>query len=160
MLIIPLTSRGQANGRLTFRFTEERDGFGKLVKHKRKVRPGINPSTNQKIKIHAKTVLQFRVAKAAKSPVPPISASTPTDRIASCSALTRNWYLLPTSTLSPNSEPRTWRYLKLRRKNASQLSLAKASERPLVARINLHHAPGNSTTIEGKFDDWVRSIHS
>jgi hypothetical protein len=95
VLIIPLTSRGQANGRLTFRFTEERDGFGKLVKHKRKVRPGINPSTKQKIKIHAKTVLQFRVAKAAKGPVPPISASTPTDRIASCSALTRNWYLLP-----------------------------------------------------------------
>jgi hypothetical protein len=27
--------------------------------------------------------------------VPPISASTPIDRIASCSALTRNWYLLP-----------------------------------------------------------------
>jgi hypothetical protein len=78
VLIIPLTSRGQANGRLTFRFTEERDGFGKLVKHKRKVRPGINPSTKQKIKIHAKTVLQFRVAKAAKGPVPPISASTPT----------------------------------------------------------------------------------
>jgi GAF domain-containing protein len=25
VLIIPLTSRGQANGRLTFRFTEERD---------------------------------------------------------------------------------------------------------------------------------------
>jgi hypothetical protein len=43
---------------------------------------------------------------------------------------------------------------------ASQLSLAKASERPLVARINLHYAPGKSTTIDGKFDDWVRSIHS
>jgi hypothetical protein len=31
--------------------------------------------------------------------------------------------------------------LKLRRKNASQLSLAKASEWPLVPRINLRHAP-------------------
>ena len=38
-------------------------------------------------------------------------------------------------------------------------SAFKASERPLVARINLHHASGNSTTIEGIFDDWVRSIH-
>jgi hypothetical protein len=24
----------------------------------------------------------------------------------------------------------------------------------------VHHAPGNSTTIEGQFDDWVRPIHS
>ena len=64
------------------------------------------------------------------------------------------------NVIKPNSEPRTWRYLKLRRKNAIQLSLAKASERTLVARINLDHAPGNSTTIEGKSDDWVRSIHS
>src|SRR6266576_788530 len=41
-------------------------GFGKLVKQKRKARTGINPSTKQKIKIPAKTVMKFRVAKAAK----------------------------------------------------------------------------------------------
>jgi DNA-binding protein HU-beta len=41
-------------------------GFGKLVKQKRKVRVGINPKTQQKIKIPAKTVIKFRVAKAAK----------------------------------------------------------------------------------------------
>jgi hypothetical protein len=30
----------------------------------------------------------------------------------------------------------------------------------MAFRIDLDHAPGNATTIEGKFDDWVRSIHS
>ena len=44
-------------------------GFGKLVKQKRKARIGINPKTQQKIKIPAKTVLKFRVAKAAKDAV-------------------------------------------------------------------------------------------
>ena len=38
-------------------------GFGKLVKQKRKAR------TQQKIKIPAKTVVKFRVAKAAKDGV-------------------------------------------------------------------------------------------
>src|SRR6202023_2954170 len=44
-------------------------GFGKLVKQKRKARTGINPSTKQKLKIPAKTVLKFRVAKAAKDAI-------------------------------------------------------------------------------------------
>jgi DNA-binding protein HU-beta len=44
-------------------------GFGKLVKQKRKARTGINPKTQQKIKIPAKTVVKFRVAKAAKDGV-------------------------------------------------------------------------------------------
>ena len=44
-------------------------GFGKLVKQKRKTRIGINPKTQQKIKIPAKTVVKFRVAKAAKDAV-------------------------------------------------------------------------------------------
>ena len=44
-------------------------GFGKLVKQKRKGRMGINPKTQQKIKIPAKTVVKFRVAKAAKDAV-------------------------------------------------------------------------------------------
>ena len=42
-------------------------GFGKLVKQK--ARTGNNPSTKQKIKIPAKTVLKFRVAKAAKDAI-------------------------------------------------------------------------------------------
>jgi DNA-binding protein HU-beta len=44
-------------------------GFGKLVKQKRKARGGFNPKTQQKIKIPAKTVVKFRVAKAAKDGV-------------------------------------------------------------------------------------------
>jgi len=44
-------------------------GFGKLIKQKRKARTGTNPSTKQKIKIPAKTVLKFRVAKVAKDAI-------------------------------------------------------------------------------------------
>ncbi len=44
-------------------------GFGKLVKQKRKARMGFNPKTQQKIKIPAKTVVKFRVAKAVKDAV-------------------------------------------------------------------------------------------
>jgi hypothetical protein len=40
-----------------------------LVKQKRKARTGFNPKTQQKIKIPAKTVVKFRVAKAAKDGV-------------------------------------------------------------------------------------------
>jgi DNA-binding protein HU-beta len=43
-------------------------GFGRLPKRKRKARMGFNPKTQQKIKIPAKTVVKFRVAKAAKTP--------------------------------------------------------------------------------------------
>jgi DNA-binding protein HU-beta len=41
-------------------------GIGKLVKQKRKARMGRNPKTGETIKIAAKTVVKFRVAKAAK----------------------------------------------------------------------------------------------
>ena len=44
-------------------------GFGKLVKQKRKARAGFNPKTHAKIKIPAKTVVKFRVAKAVKDAV-------------------------------------------------------------------------------------------
>jgi DNA-binding protein HU-beta len=44
-------------------------GLGKLVKIKRKARMGRNPATGEAIKIAAKTVLKFRVAKAAKDAV-------------------------------------------------------------------------------------------
>ena len=44
-------------------------GFGKLVKQKRKARTGFNPKTQQKIKIPAKTVVKFRVTKAAKDAI-------------------------------------------------------------------------------------------
>ena len=44
-------------------------GFGKLVKVKRKARMGRNPATGATIKIPAKTVVKFRLAKAAKDAV-------------------------------------------------------------------------------------------
>lgn len=44
-------------------------GFGKLVKLKRKARIGRNPATGEQIKIAAKTVVKFRLAKAAKDAV-------------------------------------------------------------------------------------------
>jgi DNA-binding protein HU-beta len=44
-------------------------GLGKLVVVKRKARMGRNPATGEQIKIPAKTVLKFRIAKAAKDAV-------------------------------------------------------------------------------------------
>ncbi|MFA5130230.1 MAG: HU family DNA-binding protein [Patescibacteria group bacterium] len=44
-------------------------GIGKLVKVHRKERMGRNPATGATIKIPAKTVVKFRVAKAAKDAV-------------------------------------------------------------------------------------------
>ena len=44
-------------------------GLGKLVKVKRAARMGRNPATGATIKIAAKTVVKFRVAKAAKEAV-------------------------------------------------------------------------------------------
>jgi DNA-binding protein HU-beta len=45
------------------------NGIGKLVKVKRKARTGRNPATGATIQIPAKTVVKFRVAKAAKEAV-------------------------------------------------------------------------------------------
>ena len=44
-------------------------GFGKLVKVFRKERMGRNPATGEAIQIKAKTVVKFRLAKAAKDAV-------------------------------------------------------------------------------------------
>ncbi|MDO8618153.1 MAG: HU family DNA-binding protein [Candidatus Uhrbacteria bacterium] len=44
-------------------------GFGKLVKVNRAARMGRNPATGATIQIPAKTVVKFRVAKAAKEAV-------------------------------------------------------------------------------------------
>jgi DNA-binding protein HU-beta len=44
-------------------------GLGKLVKVARKARMGRNPATGETIKIPAKTVLKFRIAKACKDAV-------------------------------------------------------------------------------------------
>jgi DNA-binding protein HU-beta len=44
-------------------------GMGKLVMVNRKARMGRNPATGETIKIPAKRVLKFRVAKAAKDAI-------------------------------------------------------------------------------------------
>jgi len=44
-------------------------GLGKFVKVKREARMGRNPATGESIQIAAKTVVKFRVAKAAKEAV-------------------------------------------------------------------------------------------
>lgn len=44
-------------------------GLGKLVKVDRAARMGRNPATGETIKIAAKTVLKFRIAKAAKDAI-------------------------------------------------------------------------------------------
>jgi len=46
-------------------------GIGKLVLQKRKARIGRNPQTGEEIKIKAKTVVKFRVAKSCKDTIIP-----------------------------------------------------------------------------------------
>jgi len=60
--LVALAYKGAANG-----FTIP--GLGKLVKVNRKARIGRNPATGEQIQIPAKTVLKFRIAKAAKDAV-------------------------------------------------------------------------------------------
>ena len=58
----------------TLAYKESKNGFtipglGKLVMRRTKARTGRNPRTGEPMKIAAKTVLRFRVAKAAKDAV-------------------------------------------------------------------------------------------
>ena len=46
-------------------------GIGRLVRTDRKARIGRNPATGEAIKIPAKTVVKFRVAKAVKDTIAP-----------------------------------------------------------------------------------------
>jgi DNA-binding protein HU-beta len=46
-------------------------GIGRLVRQDRKARVGRNPATGESIKIPAKKVVKFRVAKAAKDAIVP-----------------------------------------------------------------------------------------
>jgi DNA-binding protein HU-beta len=61
---------------ITTAYKEAKNGFtlpgvGKLVLVKRKARMGRNPATGEKIKIPAKKVVKFRIAKAAKDAILP-----------------------------------------------------------------------------------------
>ncbi|MBL8030398.1 MAG: HU family DNA-binding protein [Candidatus Doudnabacteria bacterium] len=44
-------------------------GLGKLIKKRREARMGRNPATGESIQIPAKTVIKFRVLKAAKDAI-------------------------------------------------------------------------------------------
>ena len=46
-------------------------GLGRLVRQERKARMGRNPATGEAIKIAAKKVVKFRVAKSAKDSIVP-----------------------------------------------------------------------------------------
>lgn len=56
-------SEVKSNGEMTL------PGLGKMVKKHRAARMGRNPLTGEQIQIPAKTVVKFRVAKAAKDAV-------------------------------------------------------------------------------------------
>ena len=49
-------------------------GIGRLVRVERKARMGRNPATGETIKISAKKVVKFRIAKAAKEAIVPVKA--------------------------------------------------------------------------------------
>ena len=53
-------------------------GIGRLVRSDRKARMGRNPATGAAIKIPAKKVVKFRVAKAAKEAIVPTKAKKAT----------------------------------------------------------------------------------
>ncbi len=53
-------------------------GIGRLVRVDRKARMGRNPATGEAIKIPAKKVVRFRVAKVAKEAIVPVKAKKAT----------------------------------------------------------------------------------
>ncbi len=60
MIVEKIYSHTKEDGEVTL------PGLGKIQKKDRKARMGRNPATGEQIHIPAKTVLKFRVAKAAK----------------------------------------------------------------------------------------------
>ena len=86
-LVRHLAERCQVNNRVARQFVDEfakrgvqetkrngifvLPGIGRLVKSNRKARMGRNPATGEAIKIPAKTVVKFRVAKATKDAIVP-----------------------------------------------------------------------------------------
>ncbi len=63
LAVLSALAYGQAKNGFTL------PGLGKLVLVQRKARMGRNPQTGQAIKIPAKKVVKFRVAKAAKDAI-------------------------------------------------------------------------------------------
>lgn len=65
LVLESLAELAYKNAKNTFTFP----GVGKLVLVNRKARMGRNPATGEEIKIPAKKVVKFRVAKAAKEAI-------------------------------------------------------------------------------------------
>ncbi len=63
LLVQTAYSEAKKNGEFTI------PGLGKLQKKDRAARMGRNPSTGAQIQIPAKTVVKFRIAKAAKDAI-------------------------------------------------------------------------------------------
>lgn len=55
-------------------------GIGRLVRVERKARMGRNPQTGEAIKIAAKKVVKFRIAKSVKDAIVPPKAAAPTKK--------------------------------------------------------------------------------
>lgn len=62
-LVMLAHKHAKADGEVTIQ------GLGKLVKAHRNARMGRNPATGEQVQIPAKTVVKFRVAKAAKEAI-------------------------------------------------------------------------------------------
>ena len=65
MVLSELAERSRRTGEFVI------PGLGRLVRVDRKARMGRNPATGEAIKIPAKKVVKFRVAKAVKDPIAP-----------------------------------------------------------------------------------------
>jgi DNA-binding protein HU-beta len=63
MVVTTAYEQTKASGEFTI------PGLGKLVKKHRAARMGRNPATGEQIQIPAKTVVKFRLAKAAKDAI-------------------------------------------------------------------------------------------
>lgn len=67
MMVEALVSLAYSEAKKSGEFTIP--GLGKLVKKQRAARMGRNPATGEAIKIPAKTVVKFRISKAAKDSI-------------------------------------------------------------------------------------------
>jgi DNA-binding protein HU-beta len=63
LIVSTAYSEAKKNGEFTI------PGLGKLQKKDRAARMGRNPATGEQISIPAKTVIKFRIAKAAKDAI-------------------------------------------------------------------------------------------
>jgi DNA-binding protein HU-beta len=61
-------------------------GIGRLVRVDRKARMGRNPATGEAIKIAAKKVVKFRIAKAAKEAIVPPKKAKAEENLKRCAA--------------------------------------------------------------------------